>query len=692
MSQAVIGLVAHVDAGKTTLAEALLYRSGAIRRQGRVDKGDAHLDTDAMERERGITIFSKQTALDWAGCHLMLLDTPGHIDFSAEAERTLQALDYAVLIVGANDGVEGHTETLWSLLARYNVPAFVFVNKLDLAADGLGPVMDEMHRRLSTSIVDGGVLAALAAGAIGDGVANVAAVAADGAAMDGGVAAALLEDIAATDEDALDEYLESGSLAADTIRRLIVQRKVFPCFAGSALRMEGVEEFLDGVVSLAQDKAWPEEFAARVYRVSRGTHGERLAWVKVTGGALRAKEQLNGFDRGTAWSEKVDQVRIYDADSFEIAREVPAGRVCAVTGLTRVLPGSALGAEARCVEPALVPVLSYSVTAAGADATTLVQALRELADEDPLLGVAWHEQLQEVHVQLMGEVQREVVARRLADRFGLEASFGAGGIMYRETVTAPVRGAGHFEPLRHYAEVQLLVEPAPCGTGIEAGTRALEDDLDRNWQRLILTHVLEREHPGVLAGAPLTDVRITLLGGRAHLKHTEGGDFRQATYRAIRQALMTAREQGACRLLEPWYRFRLGVPADKVGRALADLQRMGAEFDAPATEGDRVEIAGSAPASEIGSYALEVSAYSGGRGRLFLEYAGYRPCHNAEQVIADIAYDPVADLASTPDSVFCSHGAGYNVAWDQVPVQAHVEIDFDRLRPWRKADTSFFAG
>lgn len=676
MSQAVIGLVAHVDAGKTTLAEALLYRAGAIRRQGRVDKGDAHLDTDVMERERGITIFSKQTSLDWAGAHVMLLDMPGHVDFSAEAERTLQALDYAVLIVGANDGVEGHTETLWSLLARYNVPTFVFVNKLDLAADGLGPVMDEMHRRLSPSVVDGDALSALVASA--------------GGAGEG--AAAILEDVAATDEDALDEYLESGSLSAETIRRLIVQRKVFPCFAGSALRMEGIEEFLDGVVALVQEKTWPDEFAARVYRVSRGAHGERLAWVKVTGGVLRAKEQLSGFDRGAAWNEKVDQVRIYDADSFEIAREVPAGRVCAVTGLSQVLPGSALGAEARLAEPALVPVLSYSVGAAGADATTLVQALRELADEDPLLGVAWHEQLQEVHVQLMGEVQREVVARQLLDRFGLEVTFGAGGILYRETVTAPVRGAGHFEPLRHYAEVQLLVEPAERGAGVEAGTRALEDDLDRNWQRLILTHVLEREHPGVLTGAPLTDVRITLLGGRAHLKHTEGGDFRQATYRAIRQALMTAREQGACQLLEPWYRFRLGVPADKVGRALADLQRMGADFDAPVAEGDRAEIAGSAPASEIGSYALEVSAYSGGRGRLFLEYAGYRPCHNAEQVIADAAYDPVADLANTPDSVFCSHGAGYNVAWDQVPAQAHVEIDFDRLRPWRKADASFFAG
>ena len=427
--------------------------------------------------------------------------------------------------------------------------------------------------------------------------------------------------------------------------------------------------------------------------MSRGAHGERLAWLKVTGGTLRAKERLSGFDGGVPWTEKVDQVRIYDADSFQIAREVPAGRVCAVSGLTHVRPGSALGAEGRGVDPALVPVLSFRVEAPGTDATVLVRALRELADEDPLLGVAWHEQLQEVHVQLMGEVQREVVARRLADRFGIAAEFGAGGILYRETVTAPARGVGHFEPLRHYAEVQLLIEPAERGAGIVAGTRALEDDLDRNWQRLILTHVLEREHPGVLAGAPLTDVRITLLGGRAHLKHTEGGDFRQATYRAIRQALMTARAAGSCELLEPWYRFRLAVPADKVGRALADLQRMGATFDPPEVRGERARgHAGEAPASEIGSYALEVSAYSGGQGSLALEYEGYRSCHDAERVISEAAYDPLTDLSNTPDSVFCSHGAGYAVRWDEVPTQAHVQVDLDRLRPWRAADEGFFSG
>lgn len=542
MPQAVIGLVAHVDAGKTTLAEALLYRAGAIRRQGRVDKGDAHLDTDAMERERGITIFSKQTYLDWAGTHLMLLDTPGHVDFSAEAERTLQALDYAVLIVGANDGIEGHTETLWGLLDRYRVPTFLFVNKLDLAGGELAPLMAELRGRLSAAIVDGGALADLAGH-------TAASPEGDGATAHGVTySSELLEDVAAADEVALDEYLECGTVGAGTVRRLVAERKLFPCFAGSALRCEGIEGLLDGIAALIEDKAWPEAFAARVYRVSRGTHGERLAWLKVTGGTLRAKEQLSGFDGGVSWTEKVDQVRIYDADSFQIVREVPAGRVCAVPGLTRVRPGSALGAEGRGTDPALVPVLSFRVEAPGTDATVLVRALRELADEDPLLGVAWHEQLQEVHVQLMGEVQREVVARRLA------------------------------------------------------------------------------------------------------------------------------------------------VPADKVGRALADLQRMGATFGPPEVRGGRARIAGEAPASEIGSYALEVSAYSGGQGSLALEYAGYRPCHDAERVISEAAYDPQADLPNTPDSVFCSHGAGYAVRWDEVPAQAHVQVDPDRLRPWRVADEGFFSG
>lgn len=676
MKQAVIGLLAHVDAGKTTLAEAMLYRAGAIRRQGRVDHGDAHLDTDAMERERGITIFSKQTALDYAGAHLMLLDAPGHVDFSAEAERTLRALDYAILVVGANDGVQGHTETLWDLLERYGVPAFVFVNKTDLVSDGAAGMLEDLKAHLSAGCLDGRALARAVEGA--------------GTAADGRDAA-VIEDAAATDEEALEEYLASDGLAPATIRRLVAERRVFPCFAGSALHGTGVDELLDGICALIGEKRWPTEFAARVYKVSRSSRGERLAWLKVTGGILRAKMLVSGVDRGAAWEEKVDQVRIYDADQFRTVSEVPAGQVCAVTGLSHVEPGSPLGAEPPGERAVLAPVLSYQVLTGDADVSTVVRALRELADEDPLLGVTWHEHLQEVHVQLMGAVQREVLQETLAERFGLAVDFGPGGILYRETVADTFEGIGHFEPLRHYAEAHLLIEPLARGAGVEVGTRAGEDDLDRNWQRLILTHVLEREHLGVLTGSPLTDVRITLLGGRAHAKHTEGGDFRQATYRALRQGLMRARDAGACVLMEPWYRFRLAVPADKIGRALADAQRMGAEFDPPRIDGDRAVLEGAAPAAEMRSYGLEVSGYSGGRGRLALEYDGYRPCHNADEVIEQAAYDPEADLANTPDSVFCSHGAGYTVKWFDVPEKAHVTIDPARLRPWRAADAAFFS-
>ena len=680
-TDAVVGLVAPVDAGKTTLAEALLFYAGAIRRQGRVDHGDAHLDTHALERERGITIFAKQTALDHAGAHLMLVDTPGHVDFSAEMERVLPVLDYAVLVVSATDGVQGHTETLWELLARYRVPTILFINKMDLA-DGDAAVRGALARRLGAPLVAGEGLAAACRAADG----APASVLEDAAA---GAPAAAHEDAAATDERALDEYLETGTLAPATVRRLVAERAVFPCFAGTALKGEGVPALLDGIAALVRQQLWPAAFGARVYRVSRGPRGERLAWLKVTGGELRAKMPLAGVTRGEAWEEKADQVRLYDADSYEIAQTVPAGRVCAVSGLTRVMPGDGIGAEAAAAPPAIVPVLSYRVDPGEADITHLVRALRELADEEPLLGVRWEEQLGEVHVQLMGAVQQEVLAEELHRRFGLSVTFGTGGILYRETLTAPACGVGHFEPLRHYAEVRLLIEPGPRGSGVVAGSRASEDDLDRNWQRLILTHVLERDHPGVLTGAPLTDVRVTVLGGRAHLKHTEGGDFRQATYRAIRQGLMEARAAGACVLMEPWYRFRLAVPSDKVGRALADVQRMAAVFDPPEVAGDRARLTGIAPVSEMRSYALEVAAYTGGRGHLSLEFACYRPCHNAEEVIAAGAYDPVADLANTPDSVFCAHGAGYTVPWDEVPAHAHTVIEPARLRPWRSAEEVF---
>ncbi len=673
MRQAVIGLLAHVDAGKTTLAEAMLAAAGAIRNPGRVDSGSSHLDTDTMERDRGITIFSSSASLDWAsaheenGAHLMLVDAPGHVDFSAEAERTLAALDYAILVVGANDGVQGHTETLWDLLARHELPAFVFVNRCDLENPGREELLAELSLRLSPGCVDASALLA--------GDANA------------------MEDAASTDEAALEEYLETGALVPDTLRRLVATRALFPVFFGAALRDDGVRELLDGMCALLVERSWPDAFSARVYRVSRGSRGERLAWVKVTGGTLRAKTQVTGVDRrGEPWAEKINEVRLYQGASFETVTEVPAGSICAVTGLSYVVPGSALGAEPQAARPLLAPVLSYQVIPEpGADVSALVRALRELADEDPMLGVTWQEQLQEAHVQLMGEVQQDVIAELLRERYGFAVTFGPGGILYKEAVTAPSEGVGHFEPLRHYAEARLLVEPLPRGTGVEFGTRCSTDDLDLNWQRLILTNAMERDHLGVLTGAPLTDVRITLLAGRAHAKHTEGGDFRQATYRAVRQALMGARERGECQLLEPWYRFRLTVPADRVGRALTDLTRMAADFETPATSGDAATITGEVPASEVGEYALEVARYTGGRGRLSLELAGYRQCHNADEVIAAAAYDPEADLPNTPDSVFCSHGAGHTVKWRDVPAAAHTVADAARLRPYRPADAAFFS-
>lgn len=663
MKQAVIGILAHVDAGKTTLAEAMLYDAGSIRALGRVDRGDSHLDTDAMERDRGITIFSSQAELVHDGARLMLVDAPGHVDFSAEAERTLAALDYALLVVGANDGVQGHTETLWRLLARRGVPTFVFVNKTDLLPEGGSPkeraqVLRQLRARLS------------------DGCVEAAELSGEAAAM--------------TDEAALDEYLETGSLTAETRRRLVASRRAHPVFFGSALKNDGVEELLDGLVGSIEERAWPSEFAARVYRVSHGERGERIAWLKVTGGVLRAKQVVSGVRGGEPWEEKVDQARVATGARLEPASEVCAGRLCAVTGLSRVYPGDGLGAEPDACRPTLAPVLTYRVLTGEQDVHAVLLALRELAGEDPMLGVTWSERLQEIHLQLMGAVQLEVVRDLLLRRYGLAVDFGSAGILYKETVSAPSMGIGHFEPLRHYAEAHLLVEPGPRGSGVVFGTRCSEDELDRNWQRLILTNAMERDHLGVLIGAPLTDVRITLCAGRAHAKHTEGGDFRQATYRAVRQALMRARSRGECVLLEPWYAFELEVPESKLGRAMADMTRMGGRFEAPGVAGTGALLAGTVPASELGDYALEVAAYTGGLGRLSLELAGYEPCHDAERVIEDAAYDPEADLPNTPDSVFCSHGAGYTVKWNEVPERAHVEDDPALLRPWRPADAAFF--
>ena len=658
MRQTVVGILAHVDAGKTTLAEAMLFDAGTIRTCGRVDRGDSHLDTDLMERDRGITIFSSQAALVHAGTAITLVDSPGHVDFSAEAERTLAALDLAVLVVGANDGIQGHTRTLWRLLERHGIPTIIFANKVDLLPD-------------AGSLAEKNALVAALRAKLSEGCLPIEELTGEAAAM--------------TDETALEEFLETGELSDATTRRLFAERHVFPCLFGSALKNEGVTELLDAIAKLAPDRAWPGEFAARVYRVSRGDRGERIAWLKITGGELHARQQVDGVTDGIPWSAKINELRIYTGSRFEPISNASAGGVCAVTGLSHVRPGDALGAEPAPERPTLAPVLTYGVLTGGADIHTVLSALRELAEEDPMLAVSWDEHLQEIRLRLMGAVQLEVVRDLMARRFGLDIDFGPGSILYKETISRPVMGIGHFEPLRHYAEVHLRLDPAPRGSGVTFGSECSEDDLDRNWQRLILTNAQERELVGVLTGAPVTDVRITLVGGRAHLKHTEGGDFRQATYRAMRQALMTARELGECMLLEPWYAFEFELPTDKVGRAMSDLTRMSARFGSPEQMGDEARLTGEVPASELGDYALQLAEYTSGQGRISLEFSGYEPCHDSQHVIEETRYDPEADLPNTPDSVFCSHGAGYTVKWHEVPEHAHVEVDPSRLRPWRSA-------
>ena len=640
--QAVVGILAHVDAGKTTLAEAMLFNAGRIRKRGRVDDGDSHLDTNEIERERGITIFSSQAVLDHGGTHVMLVDAPGHVDFSAEAERTLRALDYAILVVGANDGVQGHTETLWRLLARYDIPTFIFINKIDLENPGRDVLLAQLGQRLSEGCLDANEL--LAGGTV-------------------------QEDAAALDEAALEEFLEAGELSSATLSRMVAERKLFPCFAGSALKDQGVDELLDGICALMREQAWLPEFAARVYRVSRGDRGERLAWVKVTGGTLHAKQVIGGRSGAETWEQKVDQVRIYNGDKYELAQEVAAGGICAVTGLAHVRPGDALGAEPAGDAPVIAPVLTYTVLPGEHDVHTVFQALTELADEDPMLGVSWNTHLEQIHLQLMGAVQLEVVQRVLADRFGLSVSFESGGILYKETISQSVEGVGHFEPLRHYAEVHLSLEPLPAGSGVQFGTVASTDELDLNWQRLALTNAMERDHLGVLTGSPITDIRITLTGGRAHAKHTEGGDFRQATYRALRQGLMRAQNV----LLEPVYSFRLEIPQEQIGRAMTDIQRMNGTFEPPQTEGEFAILCGSAPVACMRGYQQEVTSYSRGRGKLFCTLQGYAACHNAEEVMAAAGYDPEADLENPPSSVFCAHGAGFVVPWDQVEEYMHLE-------------------
>ena len=637
MDKLVIGILAHVDAGKTTLSEGLLYTCGRLKKLGRVDHKDAFLDTDPMERERGITIFSKQAILPLEGAELTLLDTPGHADFSAEMERTLQVLDCAILVISGTDGVQGHTHTLWKLLERYGVPTFLFINKMDLAGADRDALLTELKSKLDEGCVD------FAA-----------------------PAEQIQEQAAVCDEDALERYLEDGALDDGALTALIAKRKLFPCWFGSALKLEGVAEFLQGLEHYAPRPRYGPDFAARVFKISRDNQGARLTWMKITGGSLKVKALLSG----PGWEEKADQLRIYSGAKFQAVDEAAAGTVCAVTGLSATAAGEGLGAEAEALPPALEPVLTYQVVLpAGQDPHTALQKLRQLEEEDPQLHLVWNERLGELHVQLMGEVQLEILQRLIAERFGMEVSFGQGGIVYRETIAGAVEGVGHYEPLRHYAEVHLLMEPLPRGSGLVLTSACPQDMLDINWQRLVLTHLAERSHPGVLTGSPITDMKLTLVAGRAHQKHTEGGDFRQATYRAVRQGLMEAESI----LLEPWYNFRLEVPAEQVGRALSDLQRMHGRVEPPETAGDMAVLTGSAPVEQLRDYGREVAAYTRGRGRLSCTSGGYAPCHNQDEVVAAMGYDPERDVENPPGSVFCAHGAGYNVKWDEVKAHAHVD-------------------
>ena len=662
MKRLVIGILAHVDSGKTTLAEAMLYRAGVLRKLGRVDHRDAFLDTDAMERARGITIFAKQAVLDLpadaAGLEetrLTLLDTPGHVDFSAEAERTLQVLDYAILVVSGTDGVQAHTQTLWNLLARYRVPTFVFVNKMDLPGADRAVRLRELRGRFGDGCVDFGP----------DAEADRA------------------EALAMASETLMAEVLADGAPREADVITAIARREVFPCLFGAALRLDGVDDLLAALRRYTRQPEAAGAFGARVFKIASDDAGARLTYLKVTDGSLPVKATVTAREDARApFAEKADQLRVYSGSKFRLTSEALPGDVVAVTGLTATYPGQGLGVQPDAAAPVLEPVLTYRLLLPeGGDPHTALRALRQLEQEDPQLHVVWQEALGEIHLQLMGEVQLEILQNLLTTRFGIEAGFDEGGILYKETLTAPVEGFGHYEPLRHYAEVHLLLEPAPRGSGIQLAAACRPDTLDGNWQRLILTHLAERTHPGVLTGAPLADVKITLTAGRAHLKHTEGGDFRQATYRAVRQGLRTAARDGHVALLEPWYNVRLELPAANLGLAMNDLQRMGGQTEPPAQQGDLAVLAGRAPVSELRGYAREVAAYTRGEGRLICTPAGYAPCHNAEAVIAAAGYDPDADTENPADSVFCSHGAGTVIRWDEAPARAHVASGLGRSAP-----------
>lgn len=643
MKNIVMGILAHVDAGKTTLSESMLYLSGTVRKLGRVDHKDAFLDTYALERDRGITIFSKQAVFSLGNKKVNLLDTPGHVDFSAEMERTLQVLDYAVLVISGADGVQGHTETLWKLLKFYDIPTFIFINKMDQQGTDQAALLSELKERLDEGCI----------------------------AFGKEESTETLEELAMTDEKVLDYFMEHESIRKEEICRLIQERRVFPCYFGSALKLEGVQELLYGFERYMEPYTGTEEFGAKVFKISRDDKGERLTFLKVTGGKLVVKMPVNLVDK----EEKVNQIRIYSGAKYETVNEVEAGGVCAVTGLVSSYIGQGFGVEKGTAAPFLEPVLTYQmILPDGADTTKVLRELKQLEEEEPLLNIVWNPALEEIHIQLMGEVQTEILKTMIAERFHLDVEFGTGKIVYKETIKNSVVGVGHYEPLRHYAEVHLKMEPLETGSGLVFDADCSEDVLDRNWQRLILTHLQEREHPGVLTGSPITDMKITIVAGRAHLKHTEGGDFRQATYRAVRQGLKSAESI----LLEPWYSFVLEVPSDQVGRAMSDIGQMNGSFEGPEAEDKQgmVRLTGTAPASEMRDYQREVWAYTKGRGRITFTLKGYEPCHNAEEVIEQIGYDSERDVDNPTGSVFCAHGAGFLVKWDEVPEYMHIKEDF----------------
>jgi len=644
----VVGILAHVDAGKTTLAESILYTCGHIRNLGRVDHGDAFLDNYALERARGITIFSKQAQVEWEDLKLTLLDTPGHVDFSTEMERTLQVLDYAFLVISGADGVQGHVKTLWKLLKHYEIPVFLFVNKMDQEGTDKENILRQLQSELDEGCIDFAV-----------------------EELD---KEAFFDQLSMCEEGLLEEYLERGEIARESIQDAIWERKVFPCYFGSALKITGVTEFLQGVQNYAIEPEYPKEFAARVYKIGRDTAGNRLTYLKVTGGVLKAKMFVdNKKSAGAgeeAWQEKADQLRIYDGAKFTPIEEVMAGGVCAVTGLTKSFAGQGLGGETENAFAQLEPVLTYQILLPeDCDAISALGKLRQLEEEDPKLHLLWKEEAREIHVQVMGEVQIEILKSLIAERFGMEVTFGSESIVYKETIAEPVVGIGHFEPLRHYAEVHLLLEPGERGSGLQFASLCSEDMLDRNWQRLVLTHLEERDHPGVLMGASITDMRILLIAGRAHQKHTEGGDFRQACYRAVRNGL----RKGKSILLEPVFSFTLEIPLENLGRAMSDIQKMSGSFEPPITQENTAVLTGKAPVATMRDYQREVASYTRGQGRFSCVVSGYEPCHNAEEVIAEAGYDPEADVSNPTGSVFCDHGAGFLVDWDQVEGYAHVE-------------------